>query len=131
VTDKRRSAGSRETEGFVLFSLLPFGCEEVFSTVSVLIQYTGFQLKPRGRDYSYRVVGMKSEDREFTLTISNRAFEERHFPYQDGAALCYQKLQKELLAETAEFPLQHHLTISDQDLDEYLAKYRPPRKRSW
>jgi hypothetical protein len=105
--------------------------EEVSSTVSALIQYTGFQLKPRGRDYSYRVVGLKSEDREFTLTISNRAFEERHFPYQDGAALCYQKLQKELLAETAELPLQHHLTISDRDLDEYLAKYRPARKRSW
>ena len=28
------------------------GCEEVSRTVSVLIQYTGFQLKPRGRDYS-------------------------------------------------------------------------------
>ena len=99
--------------------------------MSVVIQYTGFQLKPRGRDYCYRVVATKSEDREFTLTISNRTFEERHFPYQDGAALCYQKLQKELLSETAEVPLQHHLTISDEDLDEYLAKYRPTRKRSW
>ena len=99
--------------------------------MSVVIQYTGFQLKPRGRDYCYRVVALKSEDREFTLTISNRAFEERHFPYQDGAALCYQKLQKELLAETAESPLQPHLTISDQDLNEYLAKYRPVKRRSW
>jgi hypothetical protein len=99
--------------------------------VSVLIQYTGFQLKARGRDYLYRVVGVRSEDREFTLTISNRSFEERHIPYQDGAALCYQKLQKELLGETADVPLQHHLTISDQDVDEYLAKYRPTRKRSW
>jgi hypothetical protein len=104
---------------------------EVSRTVTALIQYTGFQLKPRGRDYCYRVVAMKSGDREFTLTISNRAFEERHFPYQDGAAICYQKLQRELLAETAEVPLQHHLTISDRDLDEYLAKYRPAKKRSW
>jgi hypothetical protein len=111
--------------------LLAVGGEEVSSTVNALIQYTGFQLKPRGRDYSYKVVGMKSEDRQFILTISNRAFEERHFPYQDGAALCYQKLQKKLLTETAEDPLQPHLTISDQDLDEYLAKYRPARKRSW
>ena len=99
--------------------------------MSSLIQYTGFQLKARGRDYCYRVVAMKSEDREFTLTISNRAFEERHFPYQDGAAICYQKLQRELLAETAETPLQAHLTISDRDLDEYLAKYRPGKRRSW
>ncbi len=99
--------------------------------MSSLIQYTGFQLKARGRDYCYRVVAMKSEDREFTLTISNRAFEERHFPYQDGAAICYQKLQRELLAETAETPLQAHLTISDRDLNEYLAKYRPGKRRSW
>ena len=104
---------------------------EVSSAVSLVIQYTGFQLKPRGRDYCYKVVAMKSEDREFTLTISNRAFEERHFPYQDGAAICYQKLQRELLAETAESPLQNHLTISDQDLNEYLAKYRPTKRRSW
>ena len=104
---------------------------EVSSTVSVLIQYTGFQLKPRGRDYCYRVVAMKSEDREFTLTISNRAFEEGHLPYQDGAALCYQKLQRELLAETADSPLQQHLTISDADLSEYLAKYRATKRRSW
>jgi hypothetical protein len=104
---------------------------EVIKTVAASIQYTGFQLKPRGRDYCYRVVALKSQDREFTLTITNRAFEARHFPYQDGAALCYQKLQRELLAETAESPLQHHLTISDEDLDEYLAKYRPVKKRSW
>jgi len=107
------------------------GSEEVSRTVSVLIQYTGFQLKPRGRDYLYRVVGVRSEDREFTLTISNRSFEERRIPYQDGAALCYQKLQRELLGETAEVQVQHHLTISDRDVDEYLAKYRPVRKRSW
>lgn len=104
---------------------------EVSSTVSAVIQYTGFQLKPRGRDYCYRVVAARSEDREFTLTISNRAFEERHFPYQDGAALCYQKLQKELSSETAKLPLHNHLTVSDQDVEDYLAKYRPARKRSW
>ena len=99
--------------------------------MSLVIQYTGFQLKPRGRDYCYRVVALKTEDREFILTITNRAFVEGHLPYQDGAALCYQKLQKELLAETADSPLQQHLTISDADLNEYLAKYRPAKRRSW
>ncbi|PYV16633.1 MAG: hypothetical protein DMG21_11210 [Acidobacteria bacterium] len=96
-----------------------------------VIQYTGFELRPRGRDYSYRVLAPKAEPREFTLTISNRAFEDRLVLYQDGAALCYQKLQKELLTETSESPLARHLTISEQDLASYGEQHRPARKRSW
>jgi hypothetical protein len=95
----------------------------------MLIQYIGFQLKPRGRDYAYRVVAPQSEDREFVLTISNQAFVDKHVPYQDAAAICYQKLQRALLAETAEEPLGRHFTISDQELDDYREKYRPAKKR--
>lgn len=95
------------------------------------IQYVGFQSRPRGREYSYRVVNPKSETREFTFTISNKVFIERHVPYQDAASICYQKLQKELLTENPERPLHHHLSISDQELDDYLAKNRTARKRSW
>jgi hypothetical protein len=96
---------------------------------NALIQYVGFQLKPRGRDYSYRVVDPKNETREFILTISNQAFVDRHVPYQDAADLCYQKLQRELSAESAERPLQRHFTISDQELDEYRERNRPDKKR--
>ncbi len=92
------------------------------------IQYLGFQLKPRGRDYNYRVVAAKSEPREFTLTISNQAFADRHVPYQDAADLCYQKLRKDLAAETAESPIPRHHTVSIQELDEYRARHRPARK---
>ncbi len=95
----------------------------------MVIQYIGFQLKPRGREYSYRVVDPKVETREFTLSISNQAFLERHFPYQDAAGLCYQKLQRELAAETPEEPLRKHFTISDQELDAYREKYRPANRR--
>lgn len=95
----------------------------------MLIQYIGFELKPRGRDYSYRVVDPKTENREFTLTISNQAFVERRVPYQDAAAVCYQKLQRELATESPEQPLRRHFTISDQELEEYRAKYRPAKKR--
>ena len=97
----------------------------------MVIQYIGFQLKPRGRDYSYRVVDSKKETREFTLTISNQAFVEKHVPYQDAASLCYQKLQRELAAENAERPLHHHFTVSDQELDEYREKYRPAKRRGY
>ncbi len=65
------------------------------------------------------------------LLLSYRAFEGRDVPYQDGAAICYQELQGELLRETGELPLQRHFTISDQELDDYLDKERPTQKRSW
>lgn len=93
------------------------------------IQYIGFQLKPRGRDYSFRVVDPKSENREFTLTISNQAFSDTRTPYQDAAGVCYQKLQRELAAENAGEPLHRHLTVSGEELDAYREKYRPSKKR--
>ena len=95
------------------------------------IQYLGFENRPRGRDYNYRVLIPKSENREFTFTISTQAFAERRVPFQDAADICYQKLQKELGLETAEQPLPRHSTISNQELDEYREKYRPPKRRTW
>ncbi len=96
----------------------------------MVIQYVGFQLKARGREYSYRVVDMKNEAREFTLTISNQAFVDQHVPYQDAAAICYQKLQRELAEENAEEPLKKHYTISVEELEDYRQKYRPSKRRS-
>jgi hypothetical protein len=75
------------------------------------------------------VVSTKTEPREFTLSISNQAFLERHVPYQDAAAICYQKLERELSAENPEQPLRRHFTITDQELDAYREKYRPAKKR--
>ena len=94
------------------------------------IQYLGFQNKSRGRDYSYLVIDPKSENRQFTFTISNQVFAERRVPYQDAAELCYQKLQRDLGLETADQPLPRRLTLSDGDLDDYRAKHRPARRRS-
>ena len=94
-----------------------------------MVQYLGFQLRPRGRDYTYRVVDPKSQTREFTLTISNQAFVDQHVPYQDAPAICYQKLQRELAVENTEQPLPRHFTISDRELDEYREKYRPAKRR--
>lgn len=95
------------------------------------IQYLGFQTKPRGREYLYRVIDAKLAQREFTFTISNRAFAERRVPYQDAADLCYKKLQKALGVESAEQPLPPHSTLSDQELDEYREKHRPLKRRTW
>jgi hypothetical protein len=95
------------------------------------IQYVGFQLKAHGRDYTYRVIDKQAVDREFIFSISNRAFMEKHLPFQDAAALCYQKLQKALDLETPDKPLPRRATLSDQELETYCESRRPARKRSW
>jgi hypothetical protein len=95
------------------------------------IQYIGFQPKPDGRDYTYKVINGELEDRQFIFTISNRAFIEKRLPFQDAAALCYQKLQKALDLETIENPLPRRATLSDQELDVYRESHRPARRRAW
>ena len=95
------------------------------------IQYVGFQLKAHGRDYTYRVIANDTEDREFIFSISNRAFAETQLPFQDAAALCYQKLQKALPLENPKKPLPRRTTLSDQDLEAYREAHRSGRKRSW
>ena len=95
------------------------------------ILYLGFRLKPRGRDYLYRVVDQKTENRELIFTISNQSFVEKHMPYQDAADLCYQKLRRNLALESRDRPVPRHATLSDQDLEEYLEKHRPAKRRTW
>jgi hypothetical protein len=95
------------------------------------IYYAGFQVQPHGRDYSYYVLDPPAASRHFVLTISDRAFAERQILYQDAADLCYQTLQRALLAETEERPLWPHCVVSDQELDAYCATHRPTRKHSW
>ena len=95
------------------------------------IQYVGFQVKPHGRDYSYHVMDPPSASRHFTFTISHQAFAERHILYQDAADICYQKLQREILAETGEQPLRPHCTVSDQELDAYRETHHRTKKHFW
>lgn len=95
------------------------------------IKYLGFQATPRGRDYLYLVVDAKSEKREVTFTISNQAFVEKRVNYQEGAGLCYQKLETALGLEASERPLPGHSTLSNLELDEYRQKHRPAKRRTW
>jgi hypothetical protein len=97
----------------------------------ISIQYAGFQVQLHGRDYSYYVLNPPSASRHFTFTIPHQAFAERHILYQDAADLCYQKLQRDLVVETGEPPMQSHCIVSDQELDTYRDTHRPSKKHSW
>ncbi|HXJ96071.1 MAG TPA: hypothetical protein VMT20_24795 [Terriglobia bacterium] len=91
------------------------------------IQYVGFQLRERGREYLYRVLDPRQKPREFGFTILNQAFTVKRVPYQDAADLCYKKLQRALAGDGTEPP--RHSVVSDQDLEEYLQSQRPTKRR--
>ena len=95
------------------------------------ILYAGFQVQLHGGDYSYYVLDPPAASRHFTYTISHQAFAEWHILYQDAAGICYQHLQRALLAETGEQPLQSHCSVSDQELDAYRDTHRSTKHHSW
>jgi len=94
------------------------------------IHYAGFQVQPHGRDYAYEVLEPPAASRYFTFTISHQAFAARQILYQDAADLCYQHLQRALLADPLTPPLGSHCLMSDQDLDTYRATHRPSKKHA-
>ena len=83
------------------------------------IQYAGFRAAPR-QGLFVLCARSPGASRHFILTISHQAFVERRILYQDAADLCYQILQRALLAETgsgpcgptASFPIRNSTPIA-------------------
>ncbi len=85
---------------------------------SVIVQYVGFESKARVRMYRFVVREPSLEPREFTLTISNDAFNSHRVRFQDAPDICSLKLHREL-AVCANHPPETHFQISETELDDY------------
>jgi hypothetical protein len=92
-------------------------------TISIIVQYVGFQAKPLSREYTFNVRGA-GEDREFTLNIANEAFVSHRARYQDAPGICAERLQAELAAH-ANHPLETQYVISAAELDTYRESRSP------
>jgi hypothetical protein len=105
---------------------------------AINVQYVGFEVKTKLREYTFRVKEGADEPREYTLTIPNEAFLARRARYQDAPEICSHRLQRELDAST-NHPPKSHWTISDVELEEYRVAhspksgprgmYKPPREQ--
>jgi hypothetical protein len=84
----------------------------------LLVQYVGFQSKPLGREYRFRVREAQDTPREFTLMITNEAFDSRSVRFQDAPDVCSLKLHRELAA-SENHPATTEFEISAVDLAEY------------
>lgn len=89
------------------------------------IQYRGFSSNTTSRIYSYLVTDPPQGTREFTVDVENDAFRSPPFRIQDGPGICFARLKLELDRETNEAPVEHHLSITPGDIQEYVEKTYP------
>jgi len=97
-------------------------------TPHIIVQFIGFQSKKLVREYTFTVREGAVEPREYTLTISNEAFNSRLVRFQDAPDICSHKLHRELAA-AENHPAVTHFRLSDAELEAYRASHthKPPK----
>ena len=86
------------------------------------IQYVGCNVAGSSRIYNYDVLDTK-ERREFTVQVQSEAFRPSGLKLQDGPSICFDRLKRELGAETEQSRAAADLSIGERDIDEYLDRH--------
>jgi hypothetical protein len=89
---------------------------------AILMQYTGFESKRRGREYTFQVRFAAEDVRDFTVTISVEAFDARRARFQDAPDICSLRLKRELTAN-ADCPSNTNFEITDIELEDYRERH--------
>jgi len=84
----------------------------------IIVQYVGFASKALVREYTFAVRGAETVPREYTLTITNEAFQAHRARYQDAPQICSLRLRREL-ATNANQPPTNEFCITDAELADY------------
>lgn len=82
-------------------------------------EYLGFSVNETTRAYQLKVTQASGEERVYTVSIKNRAFLEQRVRYQDGPAICFLKLERELAACGDGAP-PLNLRVTDTELADFL-----------
>lgn len=101
--------------------------KEALLSNPIQIQFTGFVVTTKLREYSFAIKEGSNEPCLLTLTIPNEAFLSRRARYQDGPGICSERLQREVDSNSWH-DLKGRLAITDSDLDEYRIAHAPKSK---
>ena len=94
--------------------------------MAIAVEYLGFRTTPESREYLLRC-RFGADRRDYTVAIAHRAFASGQARYQDGPAICYEKLERELQGPE---PSQSSVfVISDEDLQAFQKAHASPQKR--
>jgi hypothetical protein len=89
----------------------------------VNVQYLGFEVNTRARQYRF-AVRQEAGTREFTLSIPNEAFSLRRISFQDAPDFCSAKIHRELAA-FGNHPPQSQYKVNEEELEEYQRAHTP------
>jgi hypothetical protein len=87
------------------------------------IQYVGFNVATSSRIYDFDVIDT-AEVRKFSVKVQSDAFRPARLKLQDGPGICFALLKQELEGETPEARVGAHLSIGEQDIQEYLGRHK-------
>jgi hypothetical protein len=96
------------------------------------LEYLGFKSGEATRDYRMLVRNPDGTSAEFTIVIDQKAFLAHRVRYQDGAEICYWKLQRELTAwglAPDGGPPASRQSVTDADLLEFKDAHQPKPRR--
>lgn len=91
------------------------------------IHYEGFAVVAANRLYNFSVDGTSDEPRKFTVEIKPTSFVATQLKFQDGPSISMQRLKREIEQESDTSPAKAHLTISGQDVEDYLTAQFPKK----
>jgi hypothetical protein len=94
----------------------------------MFIQYRGFENVIDSRIYSFHVINVPEEAREFTVKVLSKEFCAGRLKFQDGPGVCMSRLQRELDVETPQSRAESQLNVLDQDVWDYRTHHYPPAK---
>ena len=97
------------------------------------LEYIGVTPRETEREYALRLRSVSGEPHDFTVVIKIEAFLSQRARYQDGPDLCYQKMQREIVAceGTGTLP-EKRLHVTDAEIDEYRESHTPkPSQRKF
>jgi hypothetical protein len=89
------------------------------------VQYVGFNAESGFRTYNFEVLNPK-ETRQFSVLVRTEAFLPSRLRVQDGPSICFERLKRELEAETEGSRTEAHLSIGERDIQEYLERHHAP-----
>lgn len=92
--------------------------------MSARIEYMGFYTGVLTRDYRLRVIEDDGSFHDVVVAIAHAAFRDKRVRYQDGAEICYLKLQSAMAESAGARPGPHH-EVSDADLLAYVEARKP------
>jgi hypothetical protein len=92
--------------------------------MKILIQYEGFTVSPISRTYNFHVIDA-GESRRFTVQVPSELFRLTPLKFQDGPAICFERLQHEI--ESQELHAEAVLNVSASEIQDYLDRQHPPK----